>query len=198
MTVGPNRADQPGGLRTADPVVRRCHDVRDDRRGRGWQTHVMTDWRIEVDDLTGEPIRELLRRHAAGMLENSPPGTCHFFDVDALRHPTVTFWSIWDGDSLAGCGAVREIDSTHGEIKSMRTADDHLGRGVGRVMLRHILTEARRRGYRRLSLETGSSDGFGAARHLYESEGFEPCGAFDTYADDAVDTSASLFYTLAL
>ncbi len=158
----------------------------------------MTDWRIETDDLSGDAIQALLLRHAEGMLENSPPDACHFLDLDGLRHPSITFWSIWDGDALAGCGAVREIDATHGEIKSMRTADDHLGRGVGRVMLRHIVAEARRRGYDRLSLETGSTDGFAAACHLYESEGFVRCEPFDSYLAEDVDTDFSRFYTLTL
>lgn len=157
-----------------------------------------TDWRIERDDLSGVEIQALLQRHAEGMLENSPPGACHFLDLDGLRHPAITFWSVWDGDQLAGCGAVREIDASHGEIKSMRTADAHLGRGVGRRMLRHIVDEARRRGYARLSLETGSTEGFAAACHLYESEGFERCDPFDVYADDAVDTGFSRFYTRLL
>jgi putative acetyltransferase len=157
-----------------------------------------TGWRIVVDDLSGEAIQALLRRHAAGMLENSPPDACHFLDLDGLRHPSITFWSAWDDAGLAGCGAVREIDPTHGEIKSMRTADDHLGLGVGRRVLRHIVAEARTRGYARLSLETGSSPAFDAARHLYESEGFERCGPFDVYAGDGVDTDFSRFYTLAL
>lgn len=155
-------------------------------------------WRIVVDDLSGEPIQALLRRHAEGMLANSPPDACHFLDLEALRHPSITFWSAWDDAGLAGCGALREIDPTHGEVKSMRTADDHLGLGVGRRLLRHIVGEARARGYARLSLETGSSDGFAAACHLYESEGFVRCEPFDSYATAEIDTAFSRFYTLPL
>ncbi len=149
---------------------------------------------IIEDDLTGEAIQELLRIHAEDMLISSPEGACHFFDLEGLQAPDVTVWSIWDGDSLAGCGALREIDASHGEVKSMRTADAHLGRGVGRQMLRHIVDTGYRRGYERISLETGSSPRFDAAINLYESYGFVRCHPFDTY--EANDFS--VFYSLLL
>lgn len=138
---------------------------------------------IIEDDLTGPAMRALLERHARGMLENSPPDACHFLDLSGLQVPEVTVWSIWDDGSLAGCGALREIDGRHGEVKSMRTADDHLGKGVGRKMLEHIVAVARSRGYLRLSLETGNGPSFEAAVHLYRSSGFEPCGPFDQYTE---------------
>jgi putative acetyltransferase len=150
--------------------------------------------RIIEDDLTGPEIQELLRIHAEGMMANSPEGSCHFLDLTGLQVPEVTVWSIWDADQLAGCGALREIDPTHGELKSMRTAEEHLGKGVGRLMLSHILDTARARGHERVSLETGSTPAFDAAVHLYESVGFELCGPFDTYVDDPF----SRFYSLAL
>lgn len=143
--------------------------------------------RIVEDDLTGAEIQALLERHAEGMAANSPLGACHYLDLTGLSMPEVTVWSIWDEDSLAGCGALREIDATHGEIKSMRTADAHLGKGVGRKMLDHIMAVAQERWYKRLSLETGSNDSFAAALHLYESSGFNRCGPFDTY--EATDFS---------
>ena len=143
-----------------------------------------TDWTIVEDDLRGSETIALLQRHFRGILENSPEGSTHFLDVDVLRQPDVTFWTIWEGQALLGCGALRELDSTHGEVKSMRTDDDHLGRGVGRRLLGHILTEARRRGYRRVSLETGSSASFDAALRLYITTGFEACGPFGDYVDD--------------
>jgi len=149
---------------------------------------------IVEDDLTGPQIRALLELHFAGMLANSPPGSCHFLDFDGLRSPDVTFWSIWDGDDLAGCGALREIDPQHGEVKSMRTAEAHLGRRVGSRMLAHIVDEARSRGYGRVSLETGSSEAFAAAIRLYEGFGFEPCGPFAGYRADPF----SRFFTLEL
>ena len=154
----------------------------------------MTDWRIVEDNLQGNEIRALLELHMQHMLDSSPEGSTHFLDIDGLRQPDVTFWSIWDDDSLAGCGALRELDAGHGELKSMRTSPEHLGRGVGRSLLTFIVDEARRRSYRRMSLETGSAPAFDAARRLYSSFGFEPCGPFGDYAEDPF----SRFFTLEL
>jgi putative acetyltransferase len=151
-------------------------------------------FRIVVDDLEGPEIRELLRLHAEGMLANSPKDACHFLDLTGLQRPDVTVWSLWYGDDLAGCGALREIEPDHGEVKSMRTAPDHLGRGVGRALLNHIVTTAEQRAYRRLSLETGTGDAFAAAIHLYERAGFGRCGPFGDY----VDNEFSQFFTLEL
>jgi putative acetyltransferase len=149
---------------------------------------------ITPDDLTGTEIRALLEVHFAGMLASSPPGSCHFLDFDGLNAPDVTFWSIWDEGQLAGCGALKELSSMHGEIKSMRTAADYLGKGVGTQMLRHIIHEAKARGCNRLSLETGSGPAFDAARRLYQRFGFEYCPPFADYADDPF----SRFMTLAI
>ena len=140
--------------------------------------------RIVEDDLTGTEIRALLETHFAGMLANSPEGSCHFLDFDGLNAPDVTFWSIWDGGSLAGCGALKELSPEHGEIKSMRTHTDHLRKGVGAMMLTHILSESRERGYRRLSLETGSTEAFTPALALYEAHGFQDCPPFGDYVED--------------
>jgi len=150
--------------------------------------------RIIVDDLTGCDVQALLARHAQGMLENSPEGACHFLDLSGLQSPDVTVWSIWEGPSLAGCGALREIDPHHGEVKSMRTHDDHLGKGVGRTLLTHIIDTARTRGYKRVSLETGSTPAFAAAIRLYETSGFVSCGPFAVYPD----SDFSRFFTLEL
>jgi putative acetyltransferase len=149
---------------------------------------------IVVDDLEGPEIRELLRLHAAGMLANSPKDACHFLDLTGLQHPDVTVWSLWHGDDLAGCGALREIGPDHGEVKSMRTAPDYLGRGVGRALLSHIVSTAEQRAYRRLSLETGTGDAFAVAIRLYERAGFRRCGPFGDY----VDNDFSQFFTLEL
>ena len=149
---------------------------------------------IIEDDLTGPEIRALLETHFAGMLANSPEGSCHFLDFDGLNEPDVTFWSIWDGPSLAGCGALKELSPEHGEIKSMRTHADHLRKGVGAMMLTHILSEARERGYRRLSLETGSTEAFIPALALYEAHGFQYCPPFGNYVEDPF----SRFMTLAI
>ncbi len=150
--------------------------------------------RIIEDDLTGSEIRALLQIHFDGMLANSPPGSCHFLDFDGLRAPGVTFWSIWDDDELAGCGALKALNSTHGEIKSMRTAEAHLGKRVGSEMLSHIVEIAKQCGYLRLSLETGSTDAFAAAIRLYERFGFVPCEPFGDYTPDPF----SRFFTLVL
>ncbi|MBL9065905.1 MAG: GNAT family N-acetyltransferase [Sphingopyxis sp.] len=142
------------------------------------------DWRIVEDDLSGAAIRALLEQHFAGMLANSPAGSCHFLDFDGLRAGNVTFWSIHDGDTLAGCGALKQLDAAHGEIKSMRTADAFLRRGVAARMLDHIIDEARRRGLARLSLETGSGAAFEPAIALYRRYGFDDCAPFADYKPD--------------
>ena len=142
------------------------------------------DWRIVEDDLSGAAIRALLEQHFAGMLANSPAGSCHFLDFDGLRAGNVTFWSIHRGAQLAGCGALKMLDAGHGEIKSMRTHDDFLRQGVAARMLDHILAEARGRGAERLSLETGSSPAFEPAIALYRRYGFTDCDPFADYKPD--------------
>ena len=141
-------------------------------------------WHIVEDDLSGAAIRALLAQHFAGMLANSPAGSCHFLDFDGLNAPDVTFWSIHRGDALAGCGALKMLYAAHGEIKSMRTHDGFLRQGVAALMLDHIISEARRRGVRRLSLETGSSPAFEPALALYRRYGFEDCTPFADYKPD--------------
>ncbi len=140
--------------------------------------------RILIDDLEGTEIRGLLSEHLQAMEQTSPPESRHALDLAGLRYPDVTFWSIWDGAELAGCGALKELDATHAEIKSMRTAAAHLRKGVASKMLEHLIAEARRRGYRRLSLETGSMAYFEPARKLYASFGFVPCAPFGNYKED--------------
>ncbi|HYJ90185.1 MAG TPA: GNAT family N-acetyltransferase [Pyrinomonadaceae bacterium] len=139
---------------------------------------------IKPDDLSGPEIAELLADHLRDMHLLSPPESVHALDLEALKKPEITFWSIWSGEKLVGCGALKELEPEHGEIKSMRTAREFRGQGAGRLMLRHILDEARRRGYRRLSLETGSMAAFNPARQLYASHGFEYCGPFADYILD--------------
>ncbi|MCA8961515.1 MAG: GNAT family N-acetyltransferase [Planctomycetes bacterium] len=136
------------------------------------------------DDLTGPEILALLQEHLASMVENSPPGGVNALDVDRLRVPRVTFWSAWRAGELVGCGALQELDPTHGEIKSMRTVQAHLRCGVGSAILRHLEGVALERGYLRLSLETGSGDAFTPARALYEQFGFERCGPFAEYEEN--------------
>ena len=139
---------------------------------------------IRVDDLNGPEILQLLRDHLRSMYRHSPPESVHALDVESLRQPDITFWTIWQDSELMGCGALKELDPTHGEIKSMRTVTAHLRKGVAAAMMVHILEEARRRNYRRLSLETGSMDVFAPARSLYARFGFKFCSPFADYVED--------------
>jgi len=140
--------------------------------------------RFLVDDLSGAPTRALIARHLSGMRATSPPESVHAFDVDRLKQPGVTFWSVWIGEELAGCGALKVLDAQRGELKSMRVADRFLGKGIGRAMLVHLITEARSRGLRSLWIETGSAAAFLPALRLYESVGFKRCGPFGDYGED--------------
>lgn len=149
---------------------------------------------IRLDDLRGAQIRELLQEHLQSMALYSPPESIHALDLDALRRPEVRFWTAWRGEQLLGCGALQELDRQHGEIKSMRTAAAHRREGVARAMLEHIIGEARRRGYTRLSLETGSHPAFAPAHALYASKGFVFCEPFASYAPDPY----SVFMSCAL
>jgi putative acetyltransferase len=149
---------------------------------------------IRPDDLTGPEIHALLEEHLRHMHEISPPESVHALDLSALRRPDITFWTAWDDGRLMGCGALRQLDPAHGEIKSMRTAASQRRRGVARAMLTHIVEEARRRGYARLSLETGSQPQFEPARRLYASFGFASCEPFADYRPDP----NSAFMTRAL
>jgi len=139
---------------------------------------------IRVDDLRGAEIARLLEAHMRGMHEHSPPESVHALPIEQLRKPGITFWSVWQGAELMGCGALKELDARHGEIKSMRTAEAHLRKGVAARLLEHIVAEAKRRAYRRLSLETGAPDAFAPARNLYARFGFEVCGPFGDYIED--------------
>lgn len=139
---------------------------------------------IRRDDLAGAEIRALLAEHLRNMHELSPRESVHALDVSGLLRPEITFWTVWSNGELLGCGALKELASAHGEVKSMRTASAHRRKGVGRAMLEHIIAEARRRSYTRLSLETGSLPAFEPARRLYESYGFTYCPPFSDYTDD--------------
>ena len=139
---------------------------------------------IRIDDLRGPEVAILLQEHLDEMAKYSPPESIHALDLDRLRRPEITFWTVWQDGDLLGCGAIRQLDATHGEIKSMRTSYGHRRKGVAAIMLQHILDEAARRGYQRLSLETGSPAAFEAARQLYARFGFVYCEPFGDYVDD--------------
>jgi len=150
--------------------------------------------RIEPDDLSGEDVRALLTEHLADMHAVSPPESVHALDLEALRAPGVTFVAAREDGVLLGCGALKELDGAHGEVKSMRTAAGARGRGVAAAVLAHLLAVARERGYRRVSLETGAEDFFAPARRLYTRHGFAPCAPFADYTHDP----HSVYLTLEL
>lgn len=158
--------------------------------------------RIELDDLSRPQVHALLNEHLANMRELSPPESVHALDLSKLRSPDITFWTVWHDERrdeqalLLGCGALKQLGAEHGEVKSMRTPTALRRRGAGRVMLAHIVDVARSRGYRRLSLETGSGEisAFRPALQLYESFGFTFCGPFGDYRPDP----HSAFMTLEL
>ena len=150
--------------------------------------------RIDIDDPARADVFALLEEHLRSMHELSPPESVHALDVSRLKSPNITFWSVREGDRLLGCGALKELAPDHGEIKSMRTPAALRRQGAGRAVLNHILDEARRRGYERLSLETGPAETFSAAHQLYASAGFRPCGPFGDYQLDPY----SVFMTLDL
>jgi len=144
----------------------------------------MPDYRIVEDDLTGPEIAALLRLHLDEMHQWSPPESVHAMPIERLRQPDVTFFSAWDGDRLAACGAIKHLADDHGELKSMRADPDYRGKGAGKAILRHLLDEAGKRGYRRVSLETGRPEPFLPARCLYQSHGFTECPPFADYTED--------------
>jgi putative acetyltransferase len=154
----------------------------------------LANMQVRDDDLRRPEVTALLRVHLANCRRWSPPQSVHALDLDALRAPGVSFWTAWEGDGLLGCGALKELDPGHGEIKSMHTAAEHRGRGVALGLLTHMIEVARTRSYRRLSLETGSMQAFAPARALYARFGFSYCGPFGDYVLDP----NSVFMTLDL
>lgn len=139
---------------------------------------------IKIDDLSGPEIAELLTEHLQHLAQTSPPESKHALNINELRQPDITFWSVWEGQELAGCVALKILDAAHAEIKSMRTAKAHLRKGVATTLLRHLIETAKQRGYGRLSLETGSMAYFEPARRLYSKFGFKQCGPFASYKED--------------
>jgi len=149
---------------------------------------------IGIDDLSGEDTAAFLREHMNDMKAVSPPESRHALDLKGLRRPDVTFWTMREAGRIVACGALRALSADHGEIKSMRTSRAYRGRGIASQMLDHIISEAKTRGYRRLSIETGSMDFFKPAHALYAKHGFEPCPPFAGYREDP----NSIFMTLKL
>lgn len=148
--------------------------------------------RIEVDDLSRPEVQALLAEHLRNMHELSPAESVHALNMEGLKAPDVSFWTVWSDRTLVGCGALKELTRSHGEIKSMRTPANLRRQGAGRLLLAHIIAEARRRGYGLLSLETGTMDAFQPAHRLYESHGFRFCGPFGAYVEDPNSVFMSL------
>jgi putative acetyltransferase len=140
--------------------------------------------KIMVDDLAGPEIARFLDEHVQQMRSISPPESKHALDLDGLRRPEITFWSVMDGGALVGCGALKRLDAGHAEVKSMRTRPARQRSGIASLLLGHIIAEARRMGFTRLSLETGSDEFFLPARRLYEKFGFRYCEPFADYRPD--------------
>lgn len=149
------------------------------------------DWHFFEGELDREDVRSLLAQHFAECRTGSPPEACHVLPVDGLKDPAIRFFTLREHGALLGCGALRQLEPGHGEVKSMRTADEALGRGVGQAMLDHLLAIARADGMTRISMETGSTGQFAAANRLYEKNGFRRTGAFGGYTD----TPWTHFYT---
>lgn len=139
---------------------------------------------IKPANLDAPDFIALIETHAALMLSQSPAGSCHFLPIDGLKTPDVTVWALYLDDELIGCGALKQISTTHGELKSMHTLAAHRGKGLGRTMLEHVLETAKARRYTRISLETGSMDAFAPSRALYTAHGFTQCPPFEDYTDD--------------
>ena len=149
---------------------------------------------IKIDDHSDPRIAEFLEEHMRDMLSVSPPESTHALNLDELKDVAVTFWSVWQGQSLVGCAALKRLDAIHGEVKSMRVSKEFRGRGVARKMLAHLMAYATQEGFGRLSLETGSMAFFDPARRLYESFGFSYC---DPFADYKIDPN-SVFMSVDL
>lgn len=140
---------------------------------------------ITITDLDSRDFVALIDSHNSLMLEHSPPESSHALMIDGLKATGISVWSLFVGTELVGCGALKMLSHSHGEIKSMHTVSKHRGKGYGGKMLEHIIDESKRRGCLQLSLETGSQPGFLVARKFYESYGFKYCGPFGDYLDDS-------------
>ena len=139
---------------------------------------------IRVDNIQNKELQKLLIEHRNEMLKHSPPESAHALDVGSIKEKDIIFWTAWDNSELLGCVALKKLSSTHAEIKSMKTNNEHLRKGVAKSLLRYLLVEARRLAYTKLSLETGSMDVFDPAIRLYTRFGFVHCEPFSNYIDD--------------
>ena len=152
----------------------------------------MKDLEISCADPRDERVRELVERQLNFGRAFTPPEDVHALGADELLDPAIVLFAARVDEDVLGIGALKEIEEGHGELKTMHTAEAARGRGIGRAMLEHLLAEARRRGYRRVSLETGAMDAFAPARALYESAGFAACAPFGSYRRSPNSTYLSL------
>lgn len=146
---------------------------------------------IRQDDVSDHYIVALLEEHRQEMFKYSPPESVHALDLEGMRASEVTFWSAWINGEFAGCGALKQLNSTHAELKSMKTASGHLRKGVAARLLEHMLDIATQRNYQKVSLETGTMEAFQPARALYAKYGFIECPPFASYVDDLHSTFMS-------
>ncbi len=146
---------------------------------------------IRIGELTNTAVISLLEAHHQDMLIHSPPESVHTLDLSTLSHQDITFWTVWHNGDLAGCGALKQLDKFHGEIKSMRTSRNFLRQGVAKLLLEHMISEASTRNYQKLSLETGTMAAFIPAQKLYQQLGFKECLPFADYQEDPYSTFMS-------
>lgn len=143
----------------------------------------MNALKIEIDDLSNPEVINFLTEHLQHMIQVTPPGYVHALDIEALRNPEITFWTVWEGELLLCCGALKKLNPEHAELKSMRTTPTHLGKGIASFLLNHILSKAKELNYQKIYLETGSYEVFQPARKLYEKFGFTYCEPFADYKE---------------
>ena len=150
--------------------------------------------KVRLDDLKSAEVIELLQQHLLAMQEQTPPESVHALDISAYQSPDIKLWTAWSDDQLLGCGALKDLGDSHGEIKSMRTKNAYLRRGVADAILDEIIAHAKKSGMQQLSLETGATKHFHAAQAFYRRRGFEESAPFGSYQSDA----HSLFLTMML
>lgn len=129
-------------------------------------------------------VYELLKKHFIELRAASPEGSAHVLDVPGLKVPSIKFWSLWENDTLIGCGALKFLEDGHGEFKSIRVHDKFRKKGNGKKVIEYLISEAKKLGIKRISIETGASNFFKPARKLFNQFGFEPCEPFAHYKED--------------
>ena len=137
-------------------------------------------------------VNDLLVKHFKELKSVSPEGSAHVLDISGLKDPSIKFWSIWEENTLIGCGALKFLDENHGEFKSIRVVDDYRKKGYGFKIINHLIEEAKKLDVTKLSLETGSGDFFLPARKLFQKVGFEKCSPFAHYKEDTNSCYMSL------